>query len=179
MSSQVEICNIWRNPNGLLQSFFLQVQWNRCSYLFETGSNAGFGSWSLYGFQSKEKKMKNRPTKLNRDKFPYSALRGKQLGQRLDVCQSAGEKMGAVHQSGDSAMNKTIRPLPSNGSARSIISAGPGDGCRNAVIDGSVCPSNLSADKEGLNDHERNEDRRPRRRTPPHAACAPTSRRVS
>lgn len=111
--------------------------------------------------------MKNRPTKLNRDKFPYSALRGKQLGQRLDVCQSAGEKMGAVHQSGDSAVNKTIRPLPSNGSARSIISAGPGDGCRNAVIDGSVCPSNLSADKEGLNDHERNEDRRPRRRTPP------------
>lgn len=36
--------------------------------------------------------------------------------------------MGTVHQSADSAVNKTIRPLPSNGSARSIISAGPGDG---------------------------------------------------
>ncbi|KAL1257155.1 hypothetical protein QQF64_012700 [Cirrhinus molitorella] len=75
--------------------------------------------------------------------------------------------MGAVHQSGDSAVNKTIRPLPGNGSARSIISAGPGDGRRNAVIDGSVRPSNLSADTEGLNNHERNEDRHPRRRTPP------------
>lgn len=75
--------------------------------------------------------------------------------------------MGAVHQSGDSAVNKTIRPLPSNGSTRSIISAGLGDGCRNVVIDGSVHPSNLSADKEGLNNHERNEDRRPRLRTLP------------
>lgn len=83
---------------------------------------------------------------------------------RVPVC---GRKTGAVHQSGDSAVNKTIRPLPSNGSARSIISAGPGDGCRNAVIDGSVCPSNLSADTEGLTNHERNEDRRPRRHTPP------------
>lgn len=35
--------------------------------------------------------------------------------------------MGTVHQSDDSDVNKTIRPLPSNGSAHSIISAGPGD----------------------------------------------------
>lgn len=82
----------------------------------------------------------------------------------MPVC---GRKTGAVHRSGDSVLNKTIRPLPSNGSARSIISAGPGDGCRNAVIDGSVRPSNLSADTEGLNNHERNEDRRPRRHTLP------------
>lgn len=44
--------------------------------------------------------------------------------------------------------------------ARSIISAGPWDGCSNAVINGFVRPSNLSADTEGLNNHERNEDRR-------------------
>lgn len=96
----------------------------------------------------------------------------------LDVCQSAGEKMGAVHQSGDSAVNKTIRPLPSNGSTRSIISAGPGDGCRNVVIDGSVHPSNLSADTEGLNNHERNEDRRPRLRKPPVPPLAEESIKV-
>lgn len=121
----------------------------------------------FYGFQTKEKKITNLATKLNRDKFPYSALHRRQLGRCLNVFQSVGEKMGAVHQSSDSAVNKTIRPLPSNSSARSIISAGPGDGCRNAVIDGSVRPSNLSADTEGLNNHERNEDRRPRRSTPP------------
>lgn len=86
--------------------------------------------------------------------------------------------MGAVHQSGDSAMNKTIRPLPSNSSTRSIISAGPGDGCRNVVIDGSVHPSNLPADTEGLNNHERNEDRRPRLRTSPVPPLAEESIKV-
>lgn len=48
----------------------------------------------FYGFQSKEKKIKNRATKLNRDKFPYSALRGKQLGWRFGRVPVCGRKNG-------------------------------------------------------------------------------------
>lgn len=92
------------------------------------------------------------------------------MGLCLDVSQSVGEETGAVHQSGDSAVNKSIRPLPGDGSTRSIISSGSGDVCRNALIDGSVRPSNLLPDTVGLNNHQRNEDRRPRLYT---CACAP------
>lgn len=52
--TQVEICNIWKNPNGILQVFFC----NRCSYLFETGSNAGFGCWSFMASKAKRRKLK-------------------------------------------------------------------------------------------------------------------------
>lgn len=160
MSSQVEICNIWRNPNGLLQSFFLQVQWNRCSYLFETGSNAGFGCWSFMTSKAKKRKLKIGLPNSTEISSPTRLCAGSNwVG--IWTCASLWEKKWV--QFIRVVILLWIRPsirYQATVPARSIISAGPWDGCSNAVINGFVRPSNLSADTEGLNNHERNEDRR-------------------
>lgn len=78
--------------------------------------------------KQKRKTLKIGLPKSTQISYSCSAVRRKQSVWRFGrVPAGGGKKMGTVHQSGDSAVNKTIRPLPSNGSARSIISAGPGD----------------------------------------------------